>query len=88
MGNDLCELYEVDKSLLSCFLNLRLPCKGCSARGTQSLWSGRENQVSQEPLPRPVLIRHSPAAFYIAFGSSHSADFPANEDVLRLGKAA
>lgn len=42
--------------------------------------------MSQEPLP--VLIRHSSAAFYIAFGSSHSADFPANEDVLHLGKAA
>lgn len=85
LGSDVCELYEIDNRLPSCFLKIPLPWKACSAHQPQS---GRKNWVSQEPLPRSVLIRHSSAAFYIAFGSTHSADFPANEDVLHLGKAA
>lgn len=88
LGNDLCELYGIDKHLPSCFLNIPLLCKACCARKLWSLWGGRKDWVPQEPLPRSVLVQHSSAAFYIASGRSHSADFPTNEDVLHLGKAA
>lgn len=45
LGNGLCELYEIDKHLPSCFLNIPLFCKACSAHEpqSQSLWSGRKN---------------------------------------------
>lgn len=48
----------------------------------------RNKLVSQELLPCSVVIRFSSAGLYIAFGSSHSADFIANEDVLHPGRAA
>lgn len=48
----------------------------------------RNKLVSQGLLPCSVVIRFSSAGLYIAFGSSHSADFIANEDVLHPGRAA
>lgn len=48
----------------------------------------RNKLVSQELLPCSVLIQFSSSGLYIAFGSSHGADFPANEDVLHPGRAA
>lgn len=42
--------------------------------------------MSWEPLPCSVLIQFSSASLYIEFGSSHSADFPANEGILQSGR--
>lgn len=71
------------------FFNILLFCKACSAHESQSwcLSNGRNKLVSQEPLPCSVLVQFSSPGFYIAFGSSQSADFPANEDVLHSGRA-
>lgn len=72
------------------FFNIPLFCKACPAHESQSwcLSNGRNKSVLQEPLLCSVLLQFSSAGLYIASGSSHSADFLANEDILHSGRAA